>query len=328
MEDQFVSQSVGTSIKMMEELLADPKRGTLMDKTRALMCLYLSKVSSLSTVQLQNLSQTLANSGGNADGLAFLQHLSCTRDIHMLDALSSNPSAQRATSGAGIMGSIGRLADGVRSTTEGMLLVGMHGLKNIVASGKETPVCRIMEELMQPKGKGLSEKFLYLDPAAPSAPAGSETVSTPAPLRRGIVFVIGGGSYTEVQCLHEWGQKHGCQVSYGSTDMVSPAQFVQELCDLGEQLKLPIGPACSQADEAMVLQRAQRPSAEAKMIERHGENLAALGHQAEQRLLQSGRIGTSIVERLMQDAAASETKYYAWCLQAKLELEASGKVYN
>merc|ERR1712072_161779 len=42
MEDQFASQSVATSIKAMEELMSESQKGTLLDKTRALMCLYLS----------------------------------------------------------------------------------------------------------------------------------------------------------------------------------------------------------------------------------------------------------------------------------------------
>merc|ERR1712178_311424 len=69
LEDQFSSQSVGTSIKAMEELLSEPQKGTLLDKTRALMCLYLSKPS-LEPAKLQALIEGLATAGADVDGMS------------------------------------------------------------------------------------------------------------------------------------------------------------------------------------------------------------------------------------------------------------------
>merc|ERR1712139_142139 len=132
------------------------------------------------------------------------------------------------------MGLLGRFADNMRNTSEGVFAAGMKGLKTIVASDKETPVCQIMDGLMEQKPTGITEKYLYLDPkAAPTSP-GTEAPRIRAPFRRGIAFVIGGGNYPEHQSLQEWGQKHGRQVSYGSTDMVAPMQFVEELSQLGK----------------------------------------------------------------------------------------------
>merc|ERR1719478_944308 len=148
---------------------------------------------------------------------------------------TTNPSAQNSTSGAGLMGSMARLATGMASASEGMLAVGMKGLKTIVASNKETPVVQIMDGLMEQKPGGLTENYLYLDPKAPPSPGG-EAPRIRAPFRRGIAFVIGGGNYPEMQSLQEWGQKHGRQVSYGSTDMVAPIQFVEEISQLGKTL--------------------------------------------------------------------------------------------
>jgi hypothetical protein len=73
-------------------------------------------------------------------------------------------------------------------------------------------------------------------------------------------------------------------------------------------------------DEAAIVQRVQGASVEA-LGQQHGENLAPLGVRAEEWLLQSGVAGQNIVERLKLDAAASETTYYAWCFQAKKEME-------
>merc|ERR1711920_532147 len=70
-----------------------------------------------------------------------------------------------------------------------------------------------------------------------------------------------------------------------------------------------------------ILQRTQEASVEA-LGSHHGENLVPLGHQAEQWLKQYGATGHSIVERLRLDAAGCDTTYYAWCIQAKREIEA------
>lgn len=234
LEDQFSSQSVGTSIKAMEELMSETQKGTLLDKTRALMCLYLSKPS-LEPAKLQGLLEALGAAGGEIDGMSYLQHLSSIRNMSM-SMVTTSPGTQNPSSGAGLMGSMARLADGMRATSEGMFAAGMKGLKTIVASDKETPVVQIMDGLMEQKPTGITENYLYLDPKAPPVAPGGEAPRIRAPFRRGIAFVIGGGNYTEMQSLQEWGQKHGRQVSYGSTDMVAPIQFVEELCQLGKSL--------------------------------------------------------------------------------------------
>merc|ERR1712139_38543 len=105
LEDQFSSQSVSTSIKSMEELLSAEQKGTLMDKTRALMCLYLSKPS-IEQAKLQGLIDGLEASGGDVDGMKYLKHLSTIRSMSMSGNINTGPSAQNSTSGAGLMGSM------------------------------------------------------------------------------------------------------------------------------------------------------------------------------------------------------------------------------
>jgi len=231
-EDQFSSQSLASSIKQMEELLGDTQKGTVLDKTRALMCLYLSKPS-IEQAKLQSLIDALASSGGDVDGMTFLQQQMSFRSMGASVAATQS-NTQSSASGAGLMGAMARIATGAQSAGEGMLAIGMKGIKNIVAADKETPVCQIMDGLMEQKPGGVSEKYTYLDPkAAPTSP-GCEAPRIRAPFRRGIAFVIGGGNYPEHQSLQEWSQKHGRQVCYGSTDIVAPMQFVEELSQLGK----------------------------------------------------------------------------------------------
>merc|ERR1719198_2002816 len=80
LEEQFSSQSTASSVKAMEELLSEAQKGTLLDKTRALMCLYLSKPS-IEQAKLQGLIEGLAAAGGEIDAMTYLQHLSSIRSM-------------------------------------------------------------------------------------------------------------------------------------------------------------------------------------------------------------------------------------------------------
>merc|ERR1711957_940754 len=92
-------------------------------------------------------------------------------------------------------------------------------------------ICQILEGLMEQRPGGITENYLYLDP---KAPPGSEAPRMRAPFRKAVAFVVGGGNYAEMQAAQEWAQAKGRNVTYGSTDMVSPAQFVDELTHLGK----------------------------------------------------------------------------------------------
>merc|ERR1712228_702466 len=120
-----------------------------------------------------------------------------------------------------------------QATGKGLLAAGMSNLKNILPSKKELLLCKILDGLMEQKTTGITENYLYLDPRAPATPGG-EAPRIRAPFRRALTFVIGGGNYAELQSLQEWASEHGRHVVYGSTDIVSPTQFVEELCHLGQ----------------------------------------------------------------------------------------------
>lgn len=45
-----------------------------------------------------------------------------------------------------------------------------------------------------------------------------------------IVFVVGGGNYVEYQNIHDYGKSKGMQrIIYGTTEMVSPKNFVEQV---------------------------------------------------------------------------------------------------
>lgn len=230
MEDQFSSKSTSTCISEIEARLSSGQKGTLMDKTRALMVLYLSK-QSMTPEQIQKITDALEKAGGDASGLAYLQQLAKVRNIAATMSGSGGNSSSTSP-GSSIIGNFGNFSS-LTSSATGFFAAGVNNLKNVVASKKESPLCQIFEGLMEQKTTGVTENYLYLDPKAPPYSAGGEVARQRAPFRRGIAFVIGGGNYTELQSLQEWAEEKGRQIFYGSTDVVSPIQFVEELCHLG-----------------------------------------------------------------------------------------------
>ncbi|CAL1150513.1 unnamed protein product [Cladocopium goreaui] len=267
LEDQLPSQSLGTSISQLEQLLNASQKGTLADKLRAIMILVLTKPS-VSQQQLQGLVDAYENTGGDAAGVRYLQYLQSIRNM----AMPSTTSTVTTGGATGTLaGAFGGLADRFMATGDALLAAGMSGIKwlvrhhrvghaghwllnfrfcstseplvktcqdqlrNIVASKKELATCQIVEALMEQKQGGVTENYLYLDPKAPPA-RGADVPRIRAPFKRAMTFVVGGGNYVEHQSLQDWAQNSGRQVTYGSTDIVSPVQFVDELSHLGQTL--------------------------------------------------------------------------------------------
>jgi len=226
MEDKFATQSLNTSISQLQEIINDKQRGTLADKTRALMVLYLTKPS-ITSAQLQPLVEALNAAGGDTNGVTYLEHLTNIRNMMAPTLNAAGGSAQKGTLGGAF--NLAGLADRGAS-----MLAGINNIRNIVASKKELPICTILDALMEQKASPSTDNYLYLDPKLPAAGYGQEQPRIRAPFRRAVAFVIGGGNYAEMQSLQEWAQGHGRQVSYGATDLVSPVNFLDELSHLGQ----------------------------------------------------------------------------------------------
>jgi len=115
------------------------------------------------------------------------------------------------------------------------------GIQMFVPATKDYYVTRIVDAIMEIKQDKLTADFLYFDPKFP--PQATPRKNTP--FREGIVFMVGGGNYLEFQNLKEYAEncstKEGLPVSmtgtkiiYGSTEMLTGEQFLQQLHQLGE----------------------------------------------------------------------------------------------
>ncbi|KAF8343909.1 Sec1-like protein [Cantharellus anzutake] len=113
----------------------------------------------------------------------------------------------------------------------------LSGVKTFLPTSKLLPLTRIVDAIMEPTSASsaslqATDDYLFLDPKIPR----SSLVKTKRmPFGEGTVFVVGGGSYVEYTNLMDWGKKgQGAQklVTYGSTDILSPLEFLDILSRL------------------------------------------------------------------------------------------------
>jgi sec1 family domain-containing protein 1 len=97
-------------------------------------------------------------------------------------------------------------------------------------------VTRLVEALMDPTSASTpvlqeTDDYLLLDPRARQEDGGR---GRRLGYGEGTVFVVGGGGYVEYGNLAEWAAKHGKRVTYGTTDIHAPTEFVTVLASLAD----------------------------------------------------------------------------------------------
>jgi len=219
-EHQFFAQTLSTAVAQMETLLTQKARGTVADKTRALLVLYLTRPD-ISSLDVQKLTEHLRQIGGDASCITYLQRLA------MLEAaaeVGQQPDSLQPL-GKSIINRVLQKGEKIRES-------GLRYVKHLLQTSEELPICSILEALMDQKEDALADSFAYFDPQQPS----SSHAAVPRVrdvFRKAAACVVGGGSYVEMQAVQEWGKTRSKHITYVATDMVSPEQFVEEITRLG-----------------------------------------------------------------------------------------------
>ncbi|CAB4422600.1 unnamed protein product [Rhizophagus irregularis] len=93
------------------------------------------------------------------------------------------------------------------------------------------------ESIMEPTASGTNETedYLYFDPKMARSSSTNKQSKSKISFQEGIVFVVGGGNYIEYQNLQEYAQRQAIKkrIIYGSTNILNPHAFLQELANLG-----------------------------------------------------------------------------------------------
>lgn len=253
------------------ELIKDEKRKNT-DKIRAFIIWYLSSENDPSKADMNEYEAALREAGCD---LAPLTYVKKVRELTRMTMMASGPSQPQAGQSAsstdlfrGFSSISNRLTDRLKDA--GALSGGFEnlisGVKNFLPVNKDLTITKIVESLMDPTSSSTSalaktENYLYFDPRSNTArgvtgapgqqsqrigPDGRPIQGGPSfgQRRQGfseaVIFTVGGGNMEEYGNLQDWSRKVSQsgvkrRVVYGSTDLVSPAAFVEgELRRLGE----------------------------------------------------------------------------------------------
>ncbi|KAK9476838.1 Sec1-like protein [Lipomyces japonicus] len=243
------------------EAINDPERTDAVDKLRLFLIYYISLDTTLPASDLAEFEAALTAAGCD---LAPLTYVKRVRDLTRMTSMtapsgttglasSSSPSATAATAGSlsqqqqatdnilrgfsSISNRLtGRLKDGgLSSGFEGLI----SGVKNFLPSRKDLTVTRLVESLVDPASSSSSfstnptDDYLYFDPRMARGALTRQPPRNRTSASEAIVFTVGGGNFLEYGNLQEFAKRTNRRVVYGSTQLLTPTQFLNELAELG-----------------------------------------------------------------------------------------------
>ncbi|KAK9473627.1 Sec1-like protein [Dipodascopsis tothii] len=218
------------------EAINDPERKDPVDKLRLFLIYYISLDSAVSAADMADFERALVAQGCDVAALAFVKRVREITRMTMMTGASTpvqpNPAADNILRGLGSFSNrlTGKLKDGGLSSGFENLI---SGVKNFLPSRKDLTVTKLVESLMDPNaGNATTDDYLYFDPKI--SRGGSSRPPRRQAYNEAVVFTVGGGNYLEYGNLQEFARRSGKRVVYGSTQLVTPAQFVDELTELGQ----------------------------------------------------------------------------------------------
>ncbi|KAF9918517.1 Vesicle trafficking between the ER and Golgi [Lobosporangium transversale] len=235
MEDSITKQTKASIL----EAINDPEKKVAEDKMRLFLIYYLSVQEDIPNDVMQEYEDALVKAGCDLAPLRYIKGIRAY--IRMTNMTQQQPqSFGRPDYLLNRLGTIGnKLSDhlgsgGLGGGFENLLA----GVKNFLPAKKDLPMTRIVESIMEPGGgtNETNEDFLYFDPKVSRA-SNAKMPRTKTPFQEAIVFVVGGGNYVEYQNLNEYAQRQTIKkkITYGSTEVLSPKEFLQQLAVLGKE---------------------------------------------------------------------------------------------
>lgn len=114
------------------------------------------------------------------------------------------------------------------------------GVQYLMPTNKDFHLTRVLDAVMEHKETNGVENYLYLDPKFPAGSAPRKNT----PFKEAIVFCIGGGNYSEMYNIMDYAKRVPSggatlpkQVIYGTTELLSPSQFLAQISTLANVKK-------------------------------------------------------------------------------------------
>lgn len=222
------------------ELVTDPTKGNVEDKIRLVLVYGLATTAKSADMdEVANaMKQGLESSEGFDStarkqldaGLHAVQYVKQLRSMHMIPTMAMEEMESSQESSGDMLSSFVTAARG--RTTE-LFAKASAKMGTILGKTHKHRATQVVENLCEMKPNSEDQEYLYLDPKVKGdVDINALRTMTRAPVREVIAFMIGGGCYSEYQNLQMVANERRT-VSYGSTELVTPCQFLAQLEQLG-----------------------------------------------------------------------------------------------
>ncbi|KAG1049761.1 hypothetical protein G6F43_007929 [Rhizopus delemar] len=228
---------------MLLEMIHDTEKKHPEDKMRLFLIYYLSTGEEIPKEDMEAYEKALSEVGCDLNPLNYIKKVRALMRMTSMIAPPTQPQTGFSQNDLfrGFSSISNKLSDRLK---EGGLGGGfenlLSGVKNLLPIRKELVVSKIVSDIMSPPQNEISKAsdFLYFDPKV------SKNSKAPRPhkvaFQEAIVFVVGGGNYLEYQNLQELANQNNSKrkITYGSTEILSPQQFLDQLATLGKDSSL------------------------------------------------------------------------------------------
>ncbi|KAG0743310.1 hypothetical protein G6F57_000286 [Rhizopus arrhizus] len=228
---------------MLLEMIRDTEKKHPEDKMRLFLIYYLSTGEEIPKEDMEAYEKALSEVGCDLSPLNYIKKVRALMRMTSMIAPPTQPQTGFSQNDLfrGFSSISNKLSDRLK---EGGLGGGfenlLSGVKNLLPIRKELVVSKIVSDIMSPPQNEISKAsdFLYFDPKVSKnskAPRSHKVA-----FQEAIVFVVGGGNYLEYQNLQELANQNNSKrkITYGSTEILSPQQFLDQLATLGKDSSL------------------------------------------------------------------------------------------
>lgn len=230
--------------EFLELMVVEPERDSSEDKLRTFIILtllvdltpdYIDKVKSIFQLKYPQVDLS------SFDYILKFKENSKLANLSSLNGTSNNFTNQASQMNSTAL--LSGLSSKLYGLTEGKISEGLTSIatkiKNFIPEKKLLPITTIVEAIMDPinasqQSVQLTDEYLFLDP---KSRGGHSKPPKRQSYQESLVFVVGGGNYLEYQNLEQWASdpnKVGKKVIYGSTDIISATDFLQECSNLSK----------------------------------------------------------------------------------------------
>lgn len=243
---QYKSDSSKAKTEVLK-LVEDPSKGNVEDKIRLVIvfCLATTAPGSVVTDVATKMAESLERMGspGSVDGsvsltkedrekldrgLKAIEYLKNLRSLQIIPNISETEKdfSKHSTTNTDMLTNFMARAS-VQAT--GLLAKATERVGSMFSKIHKHRATRIVENLCDMKPNSEDDEYIYLDPKVKGdVDMKALRNMTRAPVREAITFVIGGGCYAEYQNLQMIANERRI-VSYGSTELLCPCDFLQQL---------------------------------------------------------------------------------------------------